>query len=36
MRYLKRSFERTLEEWPYLFMIISVAGLLYIGLNAVR
>jgi hypothetical protein len=32
MRYLKR----TLEAWPYLFIVISIAGLVYIGLNAAR
>jgi hypothetical protein len=30
--HLKRVF----EAWPYLFMTISLAGLIYIGLNAIR
>jgi hypothetical protein len=36
MRSLKRAFAHTLEEWPYVFMAISVAGLLYLGLNAIH
>jgi hypothetical protein len=32
MRYLRRTF----EAWPYLFIVISIAGLVYVGLNAGR
>lgn len=31
-----RHIVRTLESWPYLFIAISVAGLIYIAFNATR
>jgi hypothetical protein len=34
---LRRTvLRRTVELWPYLFIVISVAGLVYIALNAIR
>lgn len=32
MRFLKRTF----ESWPYLFIVFSVTGLLYLALSASR
>lgn len=32
MRFVKRAF----ETWPYLFIIISVTGLLYMAMSASR
>jgi hypothetical protein len=32
MQVLKRAF----EAWPYVFIVVSVTGLLYLGLSAVR
>lgn len=32
MQFVKRSF----EMWPYLFIAISVGGLMYVVVNAVR
>jgi len=33
----QRSFlKRTIELWPYLFIIISVTGLSYVVLTAIR
>lgn len=29
-------FRRTIELWPYLFIIISVTGLTYLALGAMR
>ena len=28
--------KRTVELWPYLFIVISVTGLVYIALSAIR
>ena len=30
------ALKRALEAWPYLFMAVSLAGLIYIGLNAIQ
>lgn len=30
------GLRRALELWPYLFIAVSIAGLAYIALNAVR
>jgi hypothetical protein len=30
------SLRRALELWPYVFIAVSIAGLAYIALNAVR
>lgn len=29
-------FRRTIDLWPYLFIIISVTGLTYVALTAIR
>jgi hypothetical protein len=37
MQYLRRTYlQRTYEMWPYFCMAVSLMGLLYIGLNAIR
>jgi hypothetical protein len=29
-------FRKVVELWPYLFVVVSIAGLLYIAVNVVR
>ena len=34
--FARKSYERALEFWPYLFIIVSVSGLGYIAVMASR
>jgi hypothetical protein len=31
-----RFFKWALEAWPYVFIVVSVVGLVYVGLNTAR